>query len=71
VVVCPSQIAGVPVETHALLAELAEARTGGRLHHVETFARQLDDAKRQLPIVRGRFGSGMRSEYVLVLRKAR
>ncbi|HEY3081630.1 MAG TPA: DNA methyltransferase [Chloroflexota bacterium] len=69
VVVCPSQIAGVPVETHALLADLAEARTGGRLRHVETYARTLDDAKRQLPIVRGRFGTGMRTEYVVVLQK--
>jgi DNA modification methylase len=70
VVVCPSQIAGVPVETHTLLAELAEARTGRRLRHVETYERTLDDAKRQLPIVRGRFGPGMRTEYVVVLRKA-
>jgi DNA modification methylase len=69
VVVCPSQIAGVTVETHALLAELAEARTEGRLRHVETIPRTLDDAKRQLPIVRGRFGPGMRTEYVVVLRR--
>jgi DNA modification methylase len=67
VVVCPSQIAAVPVETHALLADLAEAT--GRLEHVETHARTLDDAKRQLPVMRGRFGVGMRTEYVIVLRR--
>lgn len=67
VVVCPSQIAGVAIATHALLADLGEAT--GRLAHVETHERTLDDAKRQLPIVRGRFGPGMRTEYVVVLRR--
>jgi hypothetical protein len=67
VVVCPSQIAGVSIETHALLADLGEAT--GRLEHVETHERTLDDSKRQLPIVRGRFGPGMRTEYVVVLRR--
>jgi hypothetical protein len=29
----------------------------------------LDDSKRQMPVMRGRFGSGMRTEYVVVMRK--
>jgi hypothetical protein len=66
IVVCPSQIAGVSVPTQELLADLAEA--GGRLAHEETFERTLDDSKRQLPVMRGRFGMGMRTEYVVVLR---
>jgi hypothetical protein len=67
IVVCPSQIAGVAVPTHALLAELAEAT--GRLAHEHTFERTLDDSRRQLPVMRGRFGMGMRTEYVVVLRR--
>jgi len=67
VVVCPSLIAGVSVPTHTLLAEIAEATTP--LVHEDTFERTLDDSKRQLPIMRGRFGPGMRTEYVVVLRK--
>jgi hypothetical protein len=69
VVVCPSAIAGVRVATHALLADLAEHVSAGSLRHVETHERTLDDSKRQLPIMRGRFGPGMRTEYVVVLRK--
>jgi DNA modification methylase len=69
VVVCPSNIAGVAVATHALLAAIAERATAGALRHVETHERTLDDAKRQLPVMRGRFGPGMRTEYVVVLRK--
>lgn len=69
VVVCPSNIAGVAVATHSLLADLAERVTDGRLCHVETHERTLDDSKRQLPVMRGRFGPGMRTEYVMVLRK--
>ena len=68
IVVCPSQIAGVAVPTEALLADLAEAT--GRFAREETIARTLDDSKRQLPIVRGPFGTGMRTEYVLVLRRS-
>lgn len=67
VVVCPSTIAGVSVPTHELLAAVGEM--SGLLSHVETHSRVLDDAKRQLPIVRGRFGPGMRTEYVVVLRR--
>jgi hypothetical protein len=66
IVVCPSLIAGVAVPTEALLADLAEAT--GRLAHEDTFERTLDDSKRQLPLMRGRFGMGMRTEYVVVLR---
>jgi len=69
IVVCPSQIAGVPVPTHSLLAELAEATA--LLAHEHTFERTLDDSKRQLPVMRGRFGMGMRTEYVVVLRRHR
>ncbi|TAK20320.1 MAG: hypothetical protein EPO26_18240 [Chloroflexota bacterium] len=69
IVVCPSRIADVNVATHDLLAELAEARTSGVLRHVETHERTLDDSRRQLPITRGRFGPGMRTEFVVVLRR--
>jgi hypothetical protein len=67
IVVCPSQIAGVAIPTHSLLADIAEATS--RFAHEDTFERTLDDSKRQLPIMRGRFGMGMRTEYVVVLRR--
>ncbi len=70
VVVCPSRIAEVDVPTHTLLADLAEHTTNGQLRAVETHSRIIDDSKRQLPIVRGRFGAGMRAEYVVVFQKA-
>jgi SAM-dependent methyltransferase len=71
VVVCPSNIAGVAVATQSLLADIADQVSDGQLRHVETHERTLDDSKRQLPIMRGRFGPGMRTEYVVVLRKER
>ena len=70
IVVCPSRIAEVEVPTQILLADLAEHVTDGQLHAIETHSRIIDDAKRQLPVVRGRFGAGMRTEYVVVLQKA-
>ena len=72
VVVCPSVIAGVAVPTHEILADMGERltrRQGFRLAWEETFERTLDDTKRQLPVMRGRFGPGMRTEYVVVMRR--
>lgn len=68
-VVCPSVIAGVNVPTHQILAQMGEGLSLYRLTWEETIERTLDDSKRQLPVMRGRFGSGMRTEYVVVMRK--
>ncbi|HET6382468.1 MAG TPA: DNA methyltransferase [Armatimonadota bacterium] len=71
-VVCPSVIARVEIPTHRIIAEVGESLhriSGYTLEWEETIERTLDDSKRQLPILRGRFGPGMRTEYVVVMRK--
>lgn len=73
IVVGPSNIKNIRVSTHTLLIQLAERlwdRNGHNLQCEEVIKRNLDDSKRQLPIVRGQFGPGIRTEYVIVLRKS-
>jgi hypothetical protein len=72
VVVCPSVISRIDIPTHEILAQMGSelrSRCGFRLAWEETFERTLDDSKRQMPVMRGRFGPGMRTEYVVVMRK--
>lgn len=62
----------VEIPTHRILAEIGEKLdqyAGCKLIWEETIQRTLDDSKRQLPIMRGANGPGMRTEYVVVMRK--
>jgi DNA modification methylase len=71
-VVCPSRIRSIDVPTHKVLIEIGENLKrikNDRLVFEDMFERALDDSKRQLPFIRGEFGPGMRTEYVVVLRK--
>jgi hypothetical protein len=70
-VVCPSNIRRVAVPTHRLLAELAAGlpeRLG--LDLVECRERTIHDHRRVMPYLETAFGPRMRTEYVLVLRRA-
>lgn len=69
-VVCPSNIRKVQVLTHRLLAALAEEATGGRLALERAHERVIHDRRRVMPYIEQAFGPRMRTEYVLVLRKA-
>lgn len=71
VVVGPSNIRGIPVPTHEAIAELGENVTGRRwkLECEGILLRRLDRDKRQLPVVRGSFGNGIQTEYLVVLKK--
>lgn len=71
-VVCPSMIRNVLVPTHEAIVEMGaniKAEDGSKLVCEYLIERTLDDSKRQLPFIRGEFGPGMRTEYVVVLRK--
>jgi len=71
-VVCPSKIRNISVPTHEMLIEMGanlKRIAGCTLVCEDLIERTLDDSKRQLPYVRGEFGPGMRTEYVVVLRK--
>jgi DNA methylase len=70
-VVCPSNIRRVMIPTHQLLAELAGALPAPlRLELVECRQRTIHDHRRVMPYLETAFGPRMRTEYVLVLRRA-
>lgn len=68
-VVCPSRIRDVAVPTHRALAELA-AEAPCSLTLVDELERTLDDSRRVMPYLQTGFGQRMRTEYILVLRRA-
>lgn len=72
IVVGPSNIRGIAVQTHEAIAELGEnvAGKGWKLRCEGILQRKLDRDKRQLPVIRGSFGSGIQTEYLVLLKKA-
>lgn len=66
IVVCPSHIRKVEIQTHKLLTEIAE-RTNLKLKEEHT--RTINGNKRILPYMRESFGNRMSTEYVLIYRK--
>lgn len=73
IVVGPSNIRGIPVPTHEAIAELGENVTGRgwKLECEGILLRRLDRDKRQLPVIRGSFGNGIQTEYLVLLKKIR
>ena len=73
IVVGPSNIRGISVPTHEAMVELGESVVGRRwkLRCEGILRRKLDRDKRQLPVVRGLFGNGIQTEYLVVLKKVR
>lgn len=69
VVVCPSNIRRVRVETHAAFAELAPIVSDGGLEIEDTYARTIHDHRRVMPYLEHAFGERMRTEYVIVARR--
>lgn len=70
-VVCPSNIRKVPVPTHRVLAALAAAPAApDRLELVDLKERTIHDRRRVMPYIESAFGPRMRTEYVMVLRRA-
>lgn len=71
IVVGASNIKGVSVKTPELLGQLAETITcdGASLKCVQIVERKLDRDKRQLPVTRGIFGDGMKTEHAVILEK--
>ena len=70
IVVCPSNIRRVRVQTHDVFAELAPAVTDGRLEIEDTYSRTIHDHRRVMPYLEQAFGERMRTEYVVVARRA-
>ena len=69
-VVCPSNVRRVPIPTHRLLTELANAAPSDRrLNLVECRERTIHDHRRVMPYLEAAFGQRMRTEYVLVLQR--
>jgi hypothetical protein len=66
IVVCPSHIRKVRVQTHSAITEIS-ANEGLRLKR--QFTRRINERRRLLPYVRRSFGTRMDTEYVLVLQK--
>jgi len=66
IVVCPSHIRKVEIQTHKLLTEIAE-RTNLKLKEEHT--RTINGNKRILPYMQESFGNRMSTEYVLIYRK--
>jgi DNA modification methylase len=69
IVVCPSNIRRVPVDTHDVFAELAPLVSAGRLEVEDTYARTIHDHRRVMPYLEQSFGERMRTEYVVVARR--
>lgn len=75
IVVAPSNIKGVYVPTHQMLAEIGTQTIisiDERSYSFELegiYSRIIDDSKRQLPYIRGESGPGMREEFVIILQK--
>ncbi len=69
IVVCPSNIRRVRVETHDVFAALAPVATGGMLEVEVTYSRSIHDHRRVMPYIEQSFGERMRTEYVVVARR--
>ena len=69
IVVCPSNIRRVRVDTHDVFAELAPIVSAGRLEVEDTYARTIHDHRRVMPYLEQSFGERMRTEYVVVARR--
>lgn len=75
IVVAPSNIKGIYVPTHQMIAEIGSKTmivSGEKRYSFEVediYQRAIDDSKRQLPYIRGEFGPGMRDEFVIMLKK--
>lgn len=69
IVVCPSNIRRVRVETHKVFAAIAPAVSGGRLEVEDTYSRTIHDHRRVMPYLEQSFGERMRTEYVVVARR--
>jgi DNA modification methylase len=69
IVVCPSNIRRVRVDTHQVFAEIAPIVTGGLLEVEDTYSRTIHDHRRVMPYLEEAFGERMRTEYVLVARR--
>jgi hypothetical protein len=72
IVVCPSNIRKVAVNTHDLLAEIAEDVTTSETYRLvleHKWSRTIADRKRLMPYMQDAFGPRMRTEYVLVFQK--
>lgn len=66
IVVCPSHIRKVEIQTHKLFTELAK-KSGLKL--IEERTRTIDGNKRILPYMQESFGNRMSTEYVLIYQK--
>ena len=66
IVVCPSHIRKIEIQTHKLLTEIAE-QTNLKLKEEHT--RTINGNKRILPYMQESFGNRMSTEYVLIYRK--
>jgi len=71
IVVGPSNIKGVSVDTPLAIGQLSEHihKAPWTFRCVRILERKLDRDKRQLPITRGIFGDGMKTEHAVVLEK--
>ena len=68
-VVCPSNIRRVRVDTHDVFAALAPVVSDGRLEIEDTYSRTIHDHRRVMPYLEQSFGERMRTEYVVVARR--
>jgi SAM-dependent methyltransferase len=69
IVVCPSNIRKVRVETHLVFEELAPLVSQGCLEIEDTYSRSIHDHRRVMPYLEHAFGERMRTEYVIVARR--
>lgn len=69
IVVCPSNIRRVRVETHDVFTALAPVVSGGELEVEDTYSRTIHDHRRVMPYLEQAFGPRMRTEYVIVARR--
>ncbi len=69
IVVCPSNIRRVRIDTHDVFAEIAPLVSHGCLEVEDTYARTIHDGRRVMPYIEQSFGERMRTEYVLVMRR--
>lgn len=69
IVVCPSNIRRVRIDTHDVFAALAPVVSGGCLEVEDTYSRTIHDHRRVMPYLEQAFGERMRTEYVVVARR--
>jgi tRNA G10 N-methylase Trm11 len=67
IVICPSHIRKVEVPTHRVFTEMA---THFGLRQVHEYTRTINGRRRILPYMREAFGERMKTEYVLIYKKA-